>query len=495
MTTPPTTKLNLDNIQGDILSGIPKKTELYYFFQILDTKKFRVQLGKLAPIIKTAAQVLHDRKCIEDHKKRGGHGLIQIVGVNVSFSHLGFQKLGINDSTLFGGNTNDPFSVGQLNDAVRNLGDPTKETPNGVVPDWEKEFLQPIHGLILIAGESHATTDKKLKEVEAIFGVGSKTPSVKKVKLIRGDVRPGKEHAHEHFGFLDGVSNPSVIGFDPILPGPAQVRPGILLTGQDGDPIQNREPWAVDGSFQVFRYLFQEVPEFHKYLRDNPLKFEDLTPEEGSELLGARMVGRWRSGAPIDVTPFKDDPKLAKDPQRNNDFKFKDQLNSQQRCPFAAHVRKTMPRDDLESLGISVESRRIARRGIQFGPEVTPSEKQEDKTQKERGLLFVCYQSSISNGFQFMQQSWANNANFPFGEQQPEVPGLDPLIGRGTPRKMSGLDPNDATRELTFPDFIIPRGGEYFFTPSIKALKETLSEKPPRSAEAGNEAEVEAEAE
>ena len=41
-----------------------------------------------------------------------------------------------------------------------------------------------------------------------------------------------------------------------------------------------------------------------------------LTPEEGSDLRRARMAERWKSGAPIDITPFKDDPALGVDPKR-----------------------------------------------------------------------------------------------------------------------------------------------------------------------------------
>lgn len=110
-------------------------------------------------------------------------------------------------------------------------------------------------------------------------------------------------------------------------------------------------------------------------------------------------------GAPLDLAPLQDDPVLAADPQRNNDFSygFPEDFNTQDRCPFAAHVRKTNPRDDLESLGISTENRRIIRRGIPFGPEVTPIEAQQGKTIQDRGLLFRCYQSVIPNGFQFIQ--------------------------------------------------------------------------------------------
>lgn len=128
-------------------------------------------------------------------------------------------------------------------------------------------------------------------------------------------------------------------------------------------------------------------------------------------------------GAPIDITPFTDDPQLGADPQRNNNFHFSAEQNFQKLCPFASHVRKTLPRADLESLGISIEKNRIMRRGIQFGPEVTKEERTAKKTSKARGLLFACYQSSITDGFQFIQRSWANNPNFPFAESTPEVPG------------------------------------------------------------------------
>jgi len=154
------------------------------------------------------------------------------------------------------------------------------------------------------------------------------------------------------------------------------------------------------------------------------------------------------------------------------------------------------------------------RRGVQFGPELTKEEIASGKTSKSRGLIFACYQTSITDGFAFMQEgklysnvvldipngspssiAWANNPNFP--PQTPEVPGsvslfnvfptsmdddssfsfrrLDPIIGQGV-RQLTGTDPDDPTQLLAnIPDFVIPRGGEYFFSPSVKALKETLA--------------------
>jgi deferrochelatase/peroxidase EfeB len=46
----------------------------------------------------------------------------------------------------------------------------------------------------------------------------------------------------------------------------------------------------------------------------------------------------------------------------------------------------------------------IIRRGIPYGDEVSAEEMTERKSaeDKERGLLFVCYQSDIRNGFNFL---------------------------------------------------------------------------------------------
>jgi len=479
---PNPTALDLKNIQGDILSGLPKKTQLYIFIDIVDVKQFRHRLLAFIPKIKTVAEVLEDRKKIEEHKRKKVPGWHKIVGVNISISHKGFVKLGIDDKSLATAGPTDPYIIGQEQDALKNLNDP--KSADGKTPAWDPHFLKDIHAVILISGDSHGTTNEKKAEIDEIFG-----SSIKEVITIRGDVRPGDEDGHEHFGFQDGISNPYVTGFDKVAdqePGPKPVDPGVIVTGKTGDPgIGIREDWSKEGSFAVFRWLSQDVLLFDEFLKNNPLTEDGnkkhLTKAEGSELLGARMVGRWKSGAPIDISPFKDDPKLAKDKKRNNDFEFAGEIASSLKCPFAAHVRKTNPRDDLEvppppRPSIPVGPHRIMRRGIQFGPEVTPVEKEKGKTLHDRGLLFNCYQTSIAKGFQFLQQAWADNDNFPpFSGNISPPPGLDPLIGQGI-RTMIGLDPVQPLKPTSFGVFITPKGGEYFFSPSISGLKSKIAQ-------------------
>jgi len=94
---------------------------------------------------------------------------------------------------------------------------------------------------------------------------------------------------------MDGISQPGITGFttNP-MPGQTVIDPGHILLGETGDSL-TRPTWAKDGSFLAFRQLKQLVPEFHKFLTDNPLPVPGLTPQQGSDLLGARMIGRWKS--------------------------------------------------------------------------------------------------------------------------------------------------------------------------------------------------------
>jgi len=243
---------------------------------------------------------------------------------------------------------------------------------------------------------------------------------------------------------------------------------GIALCSNVGDALAFTRPkWSKDGSFLVFRYFEQLVPEFDDFCKKHPIASAGAG---GAELAGARMFGRWKSGAPLDLAPTKDDPVLANDPDRNNNFSFAD--SGQGRCPFAAHVRKANPRGDLKNLGGTL-IHRIWRQGIPFGPEVTAEERQQSKTLHSRGLLFVCYQSNIKEGFSFVQQSWSNTVTFPPKGcfLWPTKSGFDPIIGINGNNVRDMYDPEQAGKDMKLAiNYVVPKGGEYFFSPSIEAL-------------------------
>ncbi|KAJ7698687.1 hypothetical protein B0H17DRAFT_1050407 [Mycena rosella] len=357
--------LNLSNIQGDILIGMKKNKELFYFFSIVNPTTFKQKLkSNILPLITTTTQLLNV-------------SAQPTTALNIAFSQTGLLALGIKDSL---GDT--AFAGGQAADNGT-LGDPGTK-------NWVPQFVgTSIHGVILLASDSVDNINTQLKNVQAALG-----SSIKELYTLQAAARPGSEQGHEHFGFLDGISNPAVQGFQTPLPGQAVVPTGEIIVGENGDSV-TRPSWAKDGSFLVFRQLKQLVPEFNKFLTDNPIRAPGLTAQQGSDLLGARMIGRWKSGAPVFLAPFVDDPALGADPTRNNNFTYAGpgqkvaSSTDQTKCPFSAHIRKTRPRADLGSLPESqLSNHHIVRGGTPYGPEVTSGEASSNKTSTERGLAF-----------------------------------------------------------------------------------------------------------
>ncbi|KAG8627309.1 hypothetical protein KVT40_004792 [Elsinoe batatas] len=468
-------------IQGDIFPGLPKKTETFLFFKINgDLNKFKSDLASFLPLITTGAQVLEDRDRIAQHKRSGAGGLLKLSGVNISFSIQGLGKLGLNGSE---NKINDQvFEDGMLSDAQA-LGDKGTTVDGKYTPAWDSGFVsQDIDGVILVTGDCQTTVDEATNNVKQVFGAGQPNASITEAFSIVGVVRPDAEQGHEHFGFEDGVSLPSIDGLDTAPnKGQVPIPQGVVLCDRTGDNDDNKQAiprpdWAKDGSFLCFRKLAQLVLEFDAFLENNKIQGVD----NGKELLGARLVGRWKSGAPVILAPLKDDPELAQDSARNNDFDFSQDAG--QVCPFAAHIRKTNPRTDFISAGLDdttvLTNHLFPRRGIPYGPEVTPEETSTHRTTEDRGLLFVCYQSNLSHGFQFVQKSWANNQGFIFGKNP--NPGFDPIIGQNaddTDRTMTGAGLNDVAGNLNLGPFewVVSKGGAYFFSPSIRALKENFA--------------------
>ncbi|GJJ07940.1 hypothetical protein Clacol_002147 [Clathrus columnatus] len=440
-------KINTKDIQGDILVGIKKAKESFLFFQITNSNSFRSKLGKqIYSRVTSVAQLLADPS------------QQPTTALNIAFSQAGLTAMGIFDPI-----GDSDFSGGQFG-AAGTLGDNTT--------NWDPAFTSgQVHGVLMFISNTTDNINSELNEVQSML-----SDCITPIYRLDASARPGAYQGHEHFGYMDGIGQPNVDGFGAAQPGQTTVPLGTIITGETGDNTFGRPSWTVGGSFLAFRKLQQLVPEFNKFLSDNAISMPGMSQEQGAELLGARMIGRWKSGAPIDLTPLADDPVLAADPTRNNNFDFThpgfDLTSDQSHCPFTAHIRKTNPRADINPQNII---NHIVRAGIPYGDEVTADEADSNKT---NALLFkVSYQSSIANGFVFQQQNWANNVAFPPGKNVSQ-PGFDPIVGEngGQSRVVTGLYPDNASQSLTMPmDFVISRGGEYFFSPPISALKGRLS--------------------
>lgn len=236
--------------------------------------------------------------------------------------------------------------------------------------------------------------------------------------------------------------------------------------------------WTRDGSYLVFRRLRQDVAGFEQNVATLA-----KTLGWSTELTGAKLVGRYKSGAPIEQRKFQSgpytppstdpgdpnygNPALGNSNTLNNNFEFSNDPNGAI-CPLSAHIRKAYPRDedtgkpDPES---NTQTRRLLRRGIPYGAPFDPDDPLS--ANEDRGLLFLCYQNDIENHFEFVQTRLVNNADFPPGA--PAAPGEDPIIAQSDTAPML-IDPEKP--QIDVKHFVTTTGGEYFFAPSISALQD-----------------------
>ena len=71
-----------------------------------------------------------------------------------------------------------------------------------------------------------------------------------------------------------------------------------------------------NGSYLAYLRLEEHVGAFRDFLRQHG------ETSEQQELIAAKLMGRWRSGAPLVLAPKKDDPELGADIKRTNDFNY-----------------------------------------------------------------------------------------------------------------------------------------------------------------------------
>jgi Dyp-type peroxidase family len=477
-------RLDLDEIQGDLLIGMHKNAQLFIFFKIVDAVRFQTWTKEYVVRRVTSARTAQDReRRVYERRRRQEAKTEAWLGLSLGFTKDGLtQLLGPGRPRLdpaFERGADHPETIAALNDPPLSKW----------APDLRSDR---IDGVFLIAGPDPSFVSYHGNALRERFGT-----TIKIVCSEMGKARPGAEYGHEHFGFLDGISQPGIRGLTrpskPIyqpnqgLPGQDLIWPGEFVFGYPGqhrnDPYQEgpapemAAPWMRNGSYMVFRRLEQKVPEFRRFVREQASRL-GMDPE----LLAARMVGRWKSGAPMELAPLRDNSGLGGNDSRNNDFGFADD-RFQQKCPYAAHIRKVYPRDDTASQA-EVQRHRIIRAGIPFGPEVAPG---ETRTLHSRGLMFVCYQTSIERQFEFIQSRYASNPGFVEGKLRPGggavTPGFDPIIGQAPgngAREMDEPYPNypagNRRTTLAMPhQFVVLTAAAYFFVPSITALRTVLT--------------------
>lgn len=523
--------LDAADIQGNSLAGFKNDHQMFLFAEIANVTGAKEWIKQLIPRVATLSQVVpHNQNFKRLRRLQGSEPAgMRATWINIAFSAPGLAKL-TSAAEITGFSTS--FLNGlHLSSAL--LGDPPDPQAEGNPKRWKVGGPQNLaDALVIMAADDSNDLEALATEIKQSMYSGMSndgspfTPIFEQRCAVRPDL-PG----HEHFGFKDGISQPAPRGrlgsgsgaflvprvidaSDPrsnlfAEPGQRLVWPGQFVLGyqlQDSHnalnplpPIAPTPPWAKNGSYVVVRRLKQDVPTFWKSISQlalNP-KFDGL----GLERLGTLLVGRWKSGAPIMRSPAADDVNLAVDDYANNNFGFKDPCPPpaiapainykgddfpQSRgdllglvCPHVAHIRKANPRDLPSDTGGQSDTltRLILRRGIPFGtPIANPLAPKPEELAIERGLMFVSYQSSIKNQFEFLLNHWANV------DDQPQSGGVDPLLGQrfdasGTNRRVILIPANNGSLQQVELDatWITPTGGGYFFSPSIGALRNVLS--------------------
>ena len=433
-----TAALELDDIQSGVLRPRPAPyAATYILFRIDDRKAGRELMRRASKVVASSA---HPVSPAGD------------AWVSLALTFQGLKALGVPQDSL---DSFPPEFQQGMAARAQEVGDTGESSPE----NWEKPLGTPDVHMVLTAlspdrQRLETVLDRAREAYEELPGITA---------IWRQDcysLSTGKEP----FGFRDGISHPAVegSGIPGTNPNEPPLRAGEFILGYRDEtgsfpPMPRPDILGRNGSYIVFRKLHQRVAAFRTYLRES--SFDPA----GEELAAAKMMGRWRSGAPLALCPQHDDPELGADPQRNNAFFYKEDDAIGYKTPPGAHIRRTNPRD--ASVAGVVRLHRMIRRGTAYGPALPEGVLVDDGA--DRGLMFAFVGARLGRQFEFVQSEWLNSGIFiGAGDAKDPIAGSNDGTGsfiipqRPIRRRLQGL-----------PRFVVTRGGEYCFMPGMRAMR------------------------
>ena len=429
--------LELDDIQSGVLRPRPAPyAATYIALRIDDRKAGRELMRRLCTVVTSAANP---------------SGPLADTWVSAALSYQGLKSLGVPQDSL------DSFSWEfQQGMAARakELGDTGESSPD----NWEKPLgTSDVHVIVVAvspdARQLEAVLDRARKSYEEM-------PGIEAIWRQNCHALPSEK---EPFGFRDGISHPAIegSGIPGTNPREAPLKAGDFVLGYrdeiGGITMPQPEVLGRNGTYIVFRKLHQCVAAFRQYLKSNS------TSPDDEDLLAAKMMGRWRSGAPLALCPLHDNPELGADAGRNNDFLYRDDDPAGFKTPGGSHIRRTNPRD--ASIAGVPRIHRMIRRGTAYGPLLADGVLEDDGA--DRGLMFAFVGAHLGRQFEFVQSQWINDGVF-FGGGADK----DPLVGSIVDGDEVTIPRRPVRRRLKgLPRFVVTRGGEYCFIPGLRALR------------------------
>jgi Dyp-type peroxidase family len=456
-------KDNLHDIQDNVVAPILMRYGRHLFVKFNDGTKARAWLRNMLKHVNTRSK---------EHGTR--------FTVNIGFTYEGLKALGLSRRSL--DSFPEAFRVG-MRGRANEVGDVGPHAPE----HWEAGLGGPdIHAMGWIRTDSHQGREEAMRiilgEIEAAGGV--------EIQFVQDSMALAHENGigseGEHFGFADPISQPPIEGADaPSYPGDGALeqdgswrplKPGEFLLGYEDEAelagTQTPEPFElrVNGTYMVFRKLYQDVAAFRQYLALAAKSLYGSDDHYHQDLVAAKMMGRWRSGCPIDLSPDKDDPAIAADPQRRNNFTYAGDEEGR-RCPLGAHLRRSNPRATLLKRATAVRRHRLIRRGVEYGPHLKEGVLEDDGV--DRGLVQLFIQADIERQFEFVQREWMKGGEF-IGLDPNDQDPINGVGGEGSQMVVPG-----AKRPFLFdlPTFVKVKGGEYLFVPGLKALEGLIAQR------------------
>jgi Dyp-type peroxidase family len=430
--------LELDDIQHILLTRTPALTGRYEFLTFDTPEAGRAWLTELLDTVQSAA----DAVATMDGSKRW---------VTLAFTWNGLRALGVSDDAL--ATFPDEFREGMAARAAI-LGDTGANHPD----HWEGGLAgDDLHAIAILFARDEPERARCVGEHDALL---ARCPGVRSLSYLDLNATPPFNFAHDHFGFRDRLSQPVMKGSgeEPTPGSGPALEPGEFILGypdEEGPPTNLPQPQNLsrNGSFMAYRRLREHVGEFRAYLGDHA-----ETPQQ-QELLAAKFMGRWRSGAPLVLAPDADDPELGADPMRNNDFDYGQMDPHGYACPLGSHARRLNPRDTAHYMN----RRRMIRRGATYGPEL-PDGAPEDGADRGIAAFIIC--ASLVRQFEFAQNVWINDRAFhELGNEHDPICGTqDGTLDFTVPKRPI------RTVHRGLPAFTTLTGGAYFFLPGMTAL-------------------------
>ena len=434
-----TTALELDDIQSGVLSPRPSPyAATYILLRIDDRKVGRELMQKLSTVV---ASVGHQTSPAGD------------AWVSASLTFQGLKALGVPQESL---DSFPPEFQQGMAARAHILGDKGESSPE----NWEKPLgTQDVHVVLTALSPNEQKLESVIERAKKIYR------ELQGIKAIWRQNCYASATGKEPFGFRDGISHPAVegSGIPGTNPKELPLKAGEFVLGYRDETgkfpaMPKPDELGRNGTYAVFRKLHQRVAVFRKYLKSN-----SSSPEE-EQLIAAKMMGRWSSGAPLALCPERDDPELGADPKRNNNFLFEDTDPKGFYTPSGSHIRRMNPRDTLGDV-TKVNLHRMIRRGTNYGPPLPDGVLEDDGV--DRGLMFVFIGADLRRQFEFVQSEWVNNGIFiAAGDDKDPIAGADDGTGKF-------IVPRKPVRKSFYnlPRFVITRGGEYCFMPGIRALR------------------------